>query len=88
MPPEYRRGFRDVTSMYAEIFTKAPGRYNGEYGCVNTGLEFATTPTPNSKVYMPSYSEKQPVQMGELMDRLMDYGVLQRPEDVGISPIV
>ena len=52
MPPEYKRGFRAVSNEYADVFTKAPGRYNGYYGRVNTGLEFATTPTPNSKVYI------------------------------------
>ena len=88
MPEDAKAAFRRVTNEYAELFTRAPGKYNGSYGRVNTSIELASQPTPNSKVYLPSYSDKQLEIMGDLMDTLMDYGVLQRPEDLGITPTV
>ena len=88
MPNWARSGFLRVTREFPSVFSKAPGRYNGYYGRVNSAIEFASTPTPNSKVYLPSYSDKQLEEMGSLMDKLMSYGVLQRPEDIGITPVV
>ena len=88
MTAESRKNIMDIAKLYSHVFTKRPGKYNGIFGRVDTDIDFASTPTPNTKVYMPNYSEKQKQEMGRLMDQLMDYGVLQRPEDVGITPVV
>ena len=82
-----REQFRRVSGEFYDIFTKSPGKYNGYSGRVCNAIQFCSEPTPNMKVYLPSYSDKQLVEMGRLMDQLMDYGVLQRPEDVGVTPV-
>ena len=88
MTESAKRQITEVSRQFAHIFTRRPGKYNGYYGKVSTAIEFASKPTPNTKVYIPQYSEKQLDAMGNLMDQLVSYGVLQRPEDIGITPIV
>ena len=82
-----REQFRQVSREFYDIFTKSPGKYNGYSGRVCNAIQFASEPTPNMKVYLPSYSDKQLEEMGRLMDQLVEYGVLQRPEDVGVTPV-
>ena len=86
MPVTAKERVMAVSQKYSELFTKRPGKYNGSFGKVDNSINFATTPTPNMKVYVPNYTEDMKKVMGDLMDKLMDYGVLQRPEDVGVTP--
>ena len=88
MPQEAKDLIQGITDEYYEVFTKRPGKYNGAYGKIDNSLQFATQPTPNLNVYQPSYSEELRKQMGDAMDALIDFGVLQRPEDVGVTPEV
>ena len=88
MTPAERDRARQISREFHSLFTKRPGKYNGYYGRVSNSLQFSSPPTPNSKIYMPSYSDKQLEEMGRQMDTLIQYGVLQRPEDVGVTPVV
>ena len=88
MPSWAQDRFKEVSRNFLSVFTKAPGKNNRYFGRVDTSLEFATLPTPNTKVYHLKYSDKQLSEMGSLMDKLMEYGVLQRPEDIGVTLIV
>ena len=85
MPAEAKQEIRDISNEFAEIFTKAPGKYNGYYGRVNNTLNFATKPPPNRRVYQPQYSEEMKRKQAELMDKLYDFGVLRTPEEIGVS---
>ena len=86
MPDEAKKMIRDITNEYSEVFTRRPGKYNGKYGKVDNSLNFSSIPAPNLKVYQPNYSDSLRKEMGDLMDRLMDFGVLQTPESVGVTP--
>ena len=86
MSEEAKKKMRDITNEFAEVFTRRPGKYNGAFGRVDNSLNFSTTPAPNLKVYQPAYSDALKKELGDLMDRLIDYGVLQTPEDVGVTP--
>ena len=88
MTPTERARAKAISSQYYQLFTKRPGKYNGYSGRVCNAIEFSSPPTPNTKVYLPSYSSKQLEEMGRLMDTLVNYGVLQRPEDIGVTPVV
>ena len=88
MPDWAKRKMREITNRYAHLFTRRPGKYNGAYGRVDNTINFATPPAPNTKVYVPDYSEKMKQEQAKLMDKLVDFGVLQRPEDIGVVPEV
>ena len=49
-------------------------------------ISFATPPVPNMKVYVPNYSKDMKQTMGDLIDKLISYGVLARLEDIGVVP--
>ena len=88
MPAEAKALMRRISNNFARVFTKAPGKYNGFYGKVDNSISLASQPTPNQKVYLPNYTEEMKRIQSDLMDKLMAYGVLQRPEDVGVTPEV
>ena len=88
MPSWAKKEIRDITNEFSDVFTKRPGKYNGHYGKVDNSIKFSTPPAAGTKVYMPDYSDDLRKKMGDLMDRLIDYGVLQFPEDVGVTPEV
>ena len=88
MPEHIKQRMRHITNNYSHIFTKRPGKYNGAFGKVDNSICFTSMPPPNSKVYVPDYSEKMKQEQAKLMDKLMDQGVLQRPEDIGVVPEV
>ena len=88
MPGAAKAEMRSITNKFAQVFTKAPGKYNGYFGKVDNSIVFASKPTPNTKIYMPSYTEEMKKIQGDLMDTLMSYGVLVKPEDIGVTPEV
>ena len=88
MPEEAKKLIREVTNEFAAVFTKAPGKYNGYYGLMDNSIQFTSPPAPNTKIYQPNYSEELKQKQADLMDTLISYGVLARPEDVGVIPQV
>ena len=86
MPATWRKRFYDLCVKYSTIITPRPGRYNGAFGRVSTDIHFATTPPSNLKTYLPKYSFEMLQTLGEKMDTLETWGVLRKPEELGIIP--
>ena len=80
-----RRMFWEVTEHYKTVFTPRPGKYNGYYGPISNRLNFASTPVQNTRVYTPNYSPEMKKILAEKLDKLIDWGVLVRPEDHNIQ---
>ena len=53
---------------------------------VDNTINFAPPPVPNTKVYVPDYSGKMKQEQAKLIDKLVDFAVLQRPENIGLVP--
>ena len=77
--------FRELMESYDEIVDPAPGKYNGKFGPVTTKINFAATPPPSDKVYIPNYSKDMMEQLATKMDALIRWGVLARAEDLSIT---
>ena len=77
---------REITNKYAHLFTRRPGKYNRAYDMVDNTINFAPPPVPNTKVYVPDYSGKMKQEQAKLIDKLVDFAVLQRPENIGLVP--
>ena len=56
-----------------------------EIGETTTKINFATTPPPLDKVYIPNYSKEMMEELAKKMDTLIQWGVLVRAEDLGIT---
>ena len=80
-----RSKFRDICEEFTSIITPAPGKYNGYYGDSDPSINFTSVPPPNMKVYTPKYSTEMNRILAEKMDQLHEFGVLRRPEELGIS---
>ena len=48
-------------------------------------LKFSTPPPPNVKTHIPNYSPKMTDLLATKMDQLEEWGVLSKPESLGIS---
>ena len=81
----WRTKFRQLMEDYDEIVDPAPGKYNGKFGEVTTKINFAATPPPTDKVYIPNYSKDMMEQLATKMDSLIRWGVLARAESLGIT---
>ena len=86
MEPHIKQKFGELHGRYQTLFTKAPGKYTGYFGSHDTFINFSDHPAPNRKVYQPNYSEEKKVALAEKMDKLIEWGVLERPENLGITP--
>ena len=53
-------------------------------GHIDNSINFASRPPPNRKVYHQKLTEDQKRLLGEKMDKLMSWGVLAYPEQVGV----
>ena len=53
---------------------------------VDNTINFAPPPVPNTKVYVPDYLGKMKQEQAKLIDKLVDFAVLQRPENIGLVP--
>ena len=86
LPATWRTRFANLCRSFSDIITPVPGRYNGVFGRVNTEINFATIPPSNLKTYLPKYSHEMMKTLGQKMDVLESWGVLRKPEDLGIVP--
>ena len=68
------------------MFTNVPGRYNGFYGQVNCALNMSETPPPSLKPRLPNYSSDKMNILATLIDHMEEWGVVVRPETIGIVP--
>ena len=85
MPAEWREKFWEITRKFQKILDPAPGKYNNYYGVSDTSINFVSRPPPTDTVYKPNYTDKMLKLMGEKMDRLVEWGVLVKPEELGVS---
>ena len=86
MPTIWKKRFLNICEKYSDIITPVPGRYNGIYGEVSTDINFSSNPPSNLKTYLPKYSHEMLKILGSKMDTLEEWGVLRKPEDLGIIP--
>ena len=67
------------------MITPRPGRYNGSFGNVDTRIDFRTSPPENAKVYSPNYSPQMRTELARKLDKLVQWGVLRTPEELGVT---
>ena len=82
-----KQKFSELCEEFTDIIQYSPGVYNGAYGYVKNTVEFTNIPPPNNKCYVPKYSKVQTDTLAEKMDELLTLGVLQLPENLGITPL-
>ena len=85
LPELWRTRFKNLLKEFDEVIDPAPGKYNGAFGDSNTIINFVGTPPPMEKVYSPNYSRDMMKQLADKMDILIDWGVLVKAEDIGVS---
>ena len=83
---EYKASFTDILLSFNDIITEVPGRYNGYYGQVNCALNLTDNPPPSIKPRLPNYSEEKLNIIASIMDDMEKWGVLAKPETLGIVP--
>ena len=86
MPVTWKNEFKSLCHSFRDIITPIPGRYNGAFGQVSTDINFTSTPPSTLKTYLPKYSHEMMQTLGKKMDVLESWGVLRKPEDLGIIP--
>ena len=86
MPTSWKKRFSDLCQSFSDIITPQPGRYNGAFGRVSTDINFVTQPPSNLKTYLPKYSSEMLKMLADKMDTLEHWGVLRKPEELGIIP--
>ena len=83
---EYKGIFTDILVSYSDILTERPGRYNGAFGQVNCTLTLSGNPPPSSRPRVPNYSREKLNIMADIMQKMEDWGVLVKPETIGVVP--
>ena len=83
---EWRSVFKNVLSNFTDIITDVPGRYNGAYGQVTCSLTLTGTLPPSIKPRIPNYPDEKLRIMADLMDKMEKWGVLVKPENIGVIP--
>ena len=86
MPQIWKNRFKQLCEDFTDIITPIPGKYNGAFGHVSTAINFTSPPPSNLKTYMPKYSYNMMKILAEKMDSLESWGVLQKPENLGVIP--
>ena len=83
---EHRAMFGDIIHSFNDIITKVPGRYNGFYGQVNCALTLTANPPPSLKPRLPNYSDEKLNILAKLIDDMEEWGVVSKPEKIGVVP--
>ena len=83
---EWKQRFKKICEEFSQVITPRPGKYNGFYGNIDNSINFSSTPPPSIKAHLPKYSYDMMKIMGEKMDKLEEWGVLVKPEDIGVTP--
>ena len=86
MPKIWKTRFKQLCTEYSNVITPVPGRYNGAFGRTSTDINFTSTPPSNQKTYIPKYSHEMMTLLASKMDKLEQWGVLRKPEELGIVP--
>ena len=83
---EWKNKFKNVCQEYSDIINPRPGKYNGYFGRVDNSINFSSTPPPTVRAHLPNYSHEMLQILAAKMDKLENWGVLKKPEDLGIVP--
>ena len=83
---EWKLKFKKVCEEFLDILNPRPGRYNGYYGNIDNSINFCSTPPPSIRAHLPKYSTDMMKIMGEKMDKMEEWGVLVKPEEIGVVP--
>lgn len=83
---EWKSVFKNVLSNFTDIITDVPGRYNGAYGQVTCSLTLTGTLPPSIKPRIPNYPDEKLRILADLMDKMEKWGVLVKPENIGVIP--
>ena len=75
-----------MCSDFKDIINPCPGKYNGYYGRVDNSINFASAPPPTIRAHLPKYSHEMLTILADKMDKLETWGVLRKPEELGIVP--
>ena len=86
LPSSWKKKFKNTCEEFSDIIRPNPGKYNGYYGRVDNSINFTSVPPPTIRAHLPNYSYEMLKIMGEKMDKLEDWGVLVKPEDIGVVP--
>ena len=86
MPIVWKKRFLKLCQDYSSIITPVPGKYNGAFGWTSTDINFVSKPPAISKTYLPKYSQEMMQLLANKMDTLESWGVLRKPEELGIIP--
>ena len=86
LPAAWKKRFFDVCARFSHIITPRPGKYNGFYGRIDNSINFASSPPPLIRAHLPKYNQDMLKIMGDKMDKLEEWGVLIKPEDIGVVP--
>ena len=86
LSPDWRYKFHQVCEKFSHIITPVPGKYNGHYGRIDNSLNFVGNPPPSIKARLPKYNNEMLNLMADKMNELESWGVLAKPEDLGVVP--
>ena len=82
----WKSAFSGLVQSYSDIIDQVPGRYNGAFGQVNCTLTLNNTPPPSVKPRLPNYSEDKLRIMADIIDDMEAWGVVAKPETLGVVP--
>ena len=86
LPIKWKLSFKNLCAKFADIINPRPGKYNGYYGMVDNSINFAASPPPTIRAHLPKYSHEMLKILAQKMDKLESWGVLRKPEELGIVP--
>ena len=78
--------FRTVCEEFSDIINPRPGKYNGYYGRVDNPINISSVLPPTVRAHLPNYSHEMLQILAAKMDKLKDWGVLKKPEEIGVVP--
>ena len=82
---EQREAFVQANREFDNRFNPRYGRYNGNSGPYKANLVFGPVLPPPSKPCLPFYNQGDLQSLQAKADELEDFGVLAKPEDVGVD---
>ena len=86
LSPRWKQRFKTVCESYSDIINPRPGKYNGFYGRIDNSINFSATPPPTVRAHLPNYSHDMLQILAAKMDKLEEWGVLMKPEEIGVVP--
>ena len=77
--------FRQANLAYDDVFRPSITKYNGASGKIESVVNMGPTLPPQRKGRVPQYNRNTLVELQDKCDNLETYGVLAKPEEVGVT---